>query len=259
MKKLMFIFFVLMQASIAQAQIPQGDPSAMMQQLFPGMEMGKLTGEVFELKEGKKSPLSGQEIALIVFQGEDELLKLHKATDTAGVFEFKNIFRDPQFHYVIGTFYQEKMYVYDRISLEKAQETKHVELQVGNGSPYLIEMPKEEEINEQEPQMDQAMPFNTSGEKADKSVRGLFREPHQKVSLALCMIVVLFCAYFYWGHGRKGVSKVALGNFDRKESNLMVLAWLRDEFKKGQLPEAVFKSQEEKLLARLKEFYISAQ
>lgn len=262
-----FSFSVSSYADIAPIPVTNTAPkeseksSSTMKELFPGMEMGKMTGEVYLLSNNKKQFLPNQEIALIVFQGEDEMLKLHKPTDDKGQFEFKNIFRDPKFHYIVGTFYKDKMYIYDRISLEKNQELHHVSLQVGEGSPFLLNVTPEAEKTQTKQGAstvtDQSMPFNMAeSTNASHSVKGFLQEPYQKVVLALSLVVILFSAYFYWGRGQKGVSSTPLGNFDQKESDLLVLSWLREEFKKNQLPEDVFKAQEAKMLERLKQYYV---
>lgn len=261
-KNLTFFLFLLHLSSSNFAfgqQPPMGDPAAVMQQMFPGIKMGQLVGQIFTYKDGVKTPVPKLEVALIAFQGEKELLKLHKPVSEKGEFTFKNIFRDPQFYYIIGTVYEGKMYVYDRISLAASQEEYEVELQVGPGSPYEMVMPDSVPENSQTPTAsDQSMPFVATNQTAPLSVKGFASQPHQKVSLLLVGIVFVFCGYFYWGWGKSGVSQVPLGNYGQKESDLMVLSWLREEYKKGQLPEDVFKVQEEKLLSKIKGYYTSA-
>lgn len=181
-------FLILVASLDVQAQPP---PS--MQEVFPGMEMGELRGKVWSVDvQGSKKNLSNFEVALVVFHNGEQVLALHKPTDAEGGFVFKNIFKDPSFEFAIGVLYENKPYVMEELHLEAHQDFLAVELQVGEGSPYLVS----QDIIDEETKTDLNMPPPSSTVKGSFSVRKIWGEPYQKTALFLSLGVVLLALYF---------------------------------------------------------------
>ncbi len=244
MKYRLFIFFILAVHFHVEAKSP---PS--MEQAFPGMEMGELRGTVWVSDtEGNKKPLSHSEVALVVFHKGEQVLALHKPSDANGEFVFKNIFKDPSFEFAIGVLYEDSPYVMEGLHLEPYQDFLAVDLQVGEGSPYLVP----QNIVQEELKTDLNMPPPSSTVKGSFSVSKAWGEPHQKMALFLSAMVVILALYF--GLKKKNHPSLVSQNSPR-ENDLAILSWLREERRKGSVPENVFKIQEEKILERLKKYY----
>ncbi|HSA60478.1 MAG TPA: hypothetical protein VLJ37_12435 [bacterium] len=195
----------------AQAQQPMGGmaegmpPMAQMPQ-FQGMQMGVFDGTLVEMKGGgKKAPVPGQTVAIVVFQNGQRVLMLNKKTDEQGRFQFKNIFMDPSFSYLIGTMWNGKLYEMTDLGLKEGEKERKIELSVGEGSPYWVTdvKPPQEEPAEAEaealPQgpsdlMRASSPPPASAEGAF-SVGSYWEYPYQKIALVLSGIVALAGLY----------------------------------------------------------------
>lgn len=184
----MLFVFILAASFNVQAQPP---PS--MQEVFPGMEMGELRGNVWTTDaRGTKKFLSNFEVALVVFHNGQQVLALHKPTDAEGAFTFKNIFKDPSFEFAIGVLYEDKPYVMEGLHLEPQQDFLKVDFPVGEGSPYLVS----QNIIDEETKTDLNMPPPSSTVKGSFSVKKIWGEPYQKTALFLSLGVVLLALYF---------------------------------------------------------------
>lgn len=140
MKKVLLLTTLFILFSVASfAQMPGGMPPGGMGGMMPGIDKsGRIDGTIFKLDpSGKKIPVPNQKITLVVMQGDQQILALEKISDDKGHFGFVNIFKDPTFGYAFGTFYEDNLYVHPRVSLNKDESVKTVELPVGENSPYL--------------------------------------------------------------------------------------------------------------------------
>lgn len=251
MKHLLFILIVVsVPVSYSLAQ-PMGTDVPHTQ----GIEMGEIEGTLFTLdKKGKKTPLSGNKVAIIVFRNGQRILMLDKTTDQKGVFTFKNIFKDPSYSYALGALFEDIPYLFSPIQLSEKEDKKVVSFQVGAGSPYKMEgMPDQG----QGPQRTESRPSNTvnfmappSGSvEPHRTVPSVLSHPYQRIALSLSILVLILAWYLYTSTRKKPVSNAG------KEKLLISLAQLRDFDKKGKIPKEDFEQQEKRLLGLLRKFY----
>lgn len=109
------------------------------------MDVGQLEGTL--TKNGR--PQAGKEIVIQVQQGGQTLLTLPKKTDEKGQFIFKNIFRDPQYSYILLTEDEGRVYHYGPVQLTGKQDTLKVAFAIApenavemNAAPMPPESPR---------------------------------------------------------------------------------------------------------------------
>lgn len=158
---------------------------------FPGMKTGVLTGQAYEMENGKKVPLANHSIAIMVFQNGERVLMLDKTTDAKGAFKFQNIFRHADFVYSLGILHDENLFVIPEIQLQENEESKAIDFQVGKGSPYLVDTK-----HTASQATDIAMPSGSGGI-TPFSVKG-WTHSHQKVALILSAFVLLLTGLIYF-------------------------------------------------------------
>lgn len=121
--KAMLTALLLFLASWAYAQgMPPGMAEAAGQPPHSKIEVGQLEGTL--TKDGK--PQAGKEIVIQVQQGGQTLLSLPKKTDEKGQFVFKNIFKDPQYSYLLLTEDDGKVYRHGPLQLGSKQNSLKV-------------------------------------------------------------------------------------------------------------------------------------
>jgi hypothetical protein len=120
MKKTIIIAvaWVLVMGVQAQAMPGMGAP-ADGQPPHSQVEVGRIEGTL--LKDGK--PQAGKDVVIQVEQGGQTLLTLPKKTDEKGQFVFKNIFKDPQYHYFLLAEDGGKVYRHGPLQLTGKQES----------------------------------------------------------------------------------------------------------------------------------------
>lgn len=140
------------------------------------MEVGQLEGTL--TKDGK--PQAAKEIVIQVMQGEQVLLTLPKKTDEKGQFVFKNIFKDPQYSYILLTEDDGKVYRHGPLQLTGKQNVLKVvfaikpEAAVDVGAQSLA------------PDNPRAMPHGKAPDQWQQQ---------QTVSIILAALVLAFMAY----------------------------------------------------------------
>ncbi len=80
-------------------------------------------------KDGQ--PLANHLVIIQVRQGGEQVLTLPKTTDAQGQFEFKNIFRDPQFAYTLFSESDGKVYKLPPLTPSAAREKYAVTFEIG--------------------------------------------------------------------------------------------------------------------------------
>lgn len=121
--KALLTALLLFLASWAHAQgMPTGMAEAAGQPPHTQMDVGQLEGTL--TKDGK--PQGGKEIVIQVQQGGQTLLTLPKKTDEKGQFVFKNIFKDPQYSYILLTEDGGKVYRHGPLQLSGKQNALKV-------------------------------------------------------------------------------------------------------------------------------------
>lgn len=217
----LLLFVLLLSVGGAQAQPPmegmaEGMPPMAQMPQFQGMEMGIFDGTLVETKgAGKKAPVPGHAVAIVIFQNGQRVLMLNKKTDEQGRFQFKNIFMDPSYSYLIGTMWNGKLYEMHDLKLKKGEKVRKIEFLIGEGSPHGaadVSPPLEEPV-EAAPQapvepapearppgpsdlMRAAAPAPGSAEGAF-SVGSYWEHPYQKIAIVLSGIVAL-AALYHW-------------------------------------------------------------
>lgn len=140
-------------------------------------------------KDGR--PLANHLVIIQVRQGGEQVLTLPKTTDAHGRFEFKNIFRDPQFAYTLFTESDGKVYKLPPLTPTAAQEKYSVTFAIG---PETLagELSASETLPANSPRM--AEPVKQAGE----------WQWHQLSAILLSCAVLVVLAY-QWGKfkGRK--------------------------------------------------------
>ncbi|OGQ07526.1 MAG: hypothetical protein A3G32_01220 [Deltaproteobacteria bacterium RIFCSPLOWO2_12_FULL_40_28] len=187
-------FGVKAQGQVGSTPIPGKD----MHSVMPGMEMGRLEGDLFAIDStGEKKFLPNHEVMIKVYRQNDELLSLNKHTDEKGHFIFKNIFKDPAFEYALGFYHEGQLFVINGLKLEKGKDAINVDFRVGEGSPYLV---PEEIINAQMEQQaaSQGMSGMPAGQAspAKKTASGSLKQSPQKV-VALFLFLVVLVVFLY--------------------------------------------------------------
>lgn len=103
------------------------------------MAKGQLVGEIFtEDGNGKRAPVGGQTLNLVVLQNGEPVLKLQKVSDKEGKFLFKNIFDDPAFEYAIEASYEGYVHLMLHLHLAPGADRIEAPFRVGEGSPYRV-------------------------------------------------------------------------------------------------------------------------
>lgn len=121
--KALLAVLIMLFASWAQAQgMPPIASDSAAQPPHSKMETGQLEGTL--TKDGK--PQAGREIVIQVQQGGQVLLTLPKKTDGKGQFIFKNIFKDPQYSYILLTEDDGKIYRHGPLQLTGKQDALKV-------------------------------------------------------------------------------------------------------------------------------------
>lgn len=118
---------VLSASASAQAAPPPGAPSPH-EATAPGRIVGRLTGE-------GQAPLPGHTVTLEILQGRTLILAIPKQTDERGRYEFKNIFRSPEFSYAVSAEHEGKTYRTPFVSLQARDQELTLDLATGNGAP----------------------------------------------------------------------------------------------------------------------------
>lgn len=137
-------------------------------------------------KDGKSLP--NHLVIIQVRQDGEQVLTLPKTTDAQGRFEFKNIFRDPQFAYTLFTESDGKVYKLPPLTPSAAQEKYSVTFAVG---PETLagELSASETLPANSPRM--AGPVKQAGE----------WQWHQLSAILLSCAVLIVLAY-QWGKFR---------------------------------------------------------
>lgn len=188
-KKYFFLSLLLLMPSFAlhaEQMPPQTSPHEM-----PGVaNTGEIAGVLFTQNEkGTKTPLTQQQVSLIVFNNNQQVLMLEKTTDQNGHFHFKNIFRDPAFSYGLGLSYNNDLFVYPRFQLDKNEAIKKIEFQVGTGSPYQRNL---ESMMKQRP-----------AATLDRDSFTNWQKFFQGFAILLLVLTVIFSAYFLGKRAKK--------------------------------------------------------
>ena len=198
------IVIALCFVSLLSLKVQAQQPPPHMDSVMPGVEKGILDGVLVVSDEGKKEkPIPNQAVVLMVFQNGERILMLNKETDAAGKFQFKNIFKDEQFEYALGTMVEEQPYLMSGIRMNKSQESLQVRFVVGKGSPYKIDRAASEHEHEE------ASPGSMQGMNAASNTRtpltaqSFWAKSYQKMAIILAGIVSLIVLAFIL---RKGFS-----------------------------------------------------
>ncbi len=172
----------------AASNMPAGR-APMMEALFKDVPRGVFKGRLL-LEEGKKI-LPDHPIAMVVFQGSQKLLMLDKTTDSKGLFEFKNIFKDASFSYALGVMHEGRIYLFTQPGLNKDEDVRTFDFEIGPKSPYLIpeELMNIEATNE-------GMPLTNAA--VDYTVSEAWGRQYQMVTWTLGGLVLLLALYFGW-------------------------------------------------------------
>lgn len=121
--KALMMLLVLFLASWAQAEsLSPGMAEAAGLPPHTKMEVGQMEGTL--TKDGK--PQAGKEVVIQVQQDGQIILTLPKKTDEKGQFVFKNIFKDPQYSYLLMTEDDGKTYRHGPLQLSGKQDTLKV-------------------------------------------------------------------------------------------------------------------------------------
>ncbi len=122
-------FLLLASSVLAQpAKMPHGTDVA----------TGIITGKL--LKDGK-TPLASHQVVLEILSGHKVVLTIPKPTDKDGGYQFKNIFKSPEFAYSVSTEFEGKAYRTEFISLGEKDSKKVVDLVVGAGAKESPSLP----------------------------------------------------------------------------------------------------------------------
>lgn len=178
-------------AGIANAEATQMPPHAM-----PDVPTGIVLGRLVLVDENqKKTPLPGANVGIMVFHRGERVLMLDKTSDDQGNFIFKNIFRDPDYAYSLGSIYQDVLYVFPRFSLAPDQSEHQVEFLVGPGSPHVLG--NVEEMLQAKNAKKTSNFREGAGEvvKASYTAGAFLGDEHQKVAVILSALVLLFAAF----------------------------------------------------------------
>lgn len=111
----------------ASAAPPQEEPSPH-EASAPGRIVGRLTGE-------GQAPLPQHTVTLEILRERTLILAIPKQTDANGRYEFKNIFRSPEFSYAVSAQHEGKTYRTPFVSLSTREEQRTLDLATGNGAP----------------------------------------------------------------------------------------------------------------------------
>lgn len=133
-----FLFFFCAGVALAQPVMGQQPGAPSDHSGMPNFgDTGVIEGELFTLDSaGKKTPVKQQEVAMLIFNNDQQVLMLKKTSDDQGKFTFKNIFKDPAYAYGFGTQNEDGLFIYPRVSLNAKESTKQIAFQVGENSPY---------------------------------------------------------------------------------------------------------------------------
>jgi len=211
MKNLMAFFFIVCVLTVnAGAVSAQTAPTPDKPHAINGMpNMGKtgvIEGTVFTLDDKEqKTPISGQEITMVVLNNGQQVLTLKKTTDAKGQFVYKNIFMDQAFAYGFGTVYEDNLYVFPHLSLGADEETKRIDFQIGSGSPYW----RDPQTMGQKPSGGMQAPANRDTMSAGNDTHNAhddesWAQPYRFLAIGLGVLVALVAAYFA---GKKSASR----------------------------------------------------
>lgn len=113
-------------------------------------ETGIITGV---LRSPSGEAIGGHQVSLNIFQMDQMVLKLPKKTDPSGKYQFRNIFPSTDFHYIIDTEYEGKLYSTKPASLSPKEKLIQLDLVIGNDSMVQSEAAGEMEHNHDEYQI----------------------------------------------------------------------------------------------------------
>lgn len=128
MKYALLSFYLLCSLTptfLAFAEIPKTETSP---HVSTTTEVGRIVGQV--LVNGK-TPLPNHTAVLEVLKEHSLILAIPKQTDAKGHYEFKNIFRSPDFAYAISSEYNGKTFRTDFVSLGNNENQRTLNLAVG--------------------------------------------------------------------------------------------------------------------------------
>lgn len=94
-------------------------------------ETGTITGV---LRSPDGGALGEYPVSLDIFHKDQMVLKIPKKTDPDGKYQFKNIFQSPDFHYIVNTEYEGKLYATKPVSLGPKESLLRLDLALGNES-----------------------------------------------------------------------------------------------------------------------------
>lgn len=101
----------------------------------PHKEVSKETGVIMGVLSSPNGEALGEHpVSLEVFHNRQPVLKIPKKTDSAGNYQFKNIFRSPDFHYIVSSEYEGKTYSTEPASLGNKESPLLLNLNLGKGS-----------------------------------------------------------------------------------------------------------------------------
>lgn len=176
--KALLTLLIMLVASWAHAQgMPPMNAEASGQTMpHSEMKVGQFEGTL--IKNGK--PQAGKEIVIQVKQGGQVLLTLPKKTDDKGQFVFKNIFKDPQYSYLLMTEDEGKLYRHGPLQLTEKQDSLKV--------TFTIKPENAADMNAEPmaPESPRAMPHDKAPDQWQQQ---------QTVSLVLAGLVLALVAY----------------------------------------------------------------
>ncbi len=143
---------------------------------------GIITGRL--LKDGK-AVLGGHQVVLEILSGHKVVLTIPKPTDNNGSYQFKNIFKTPEFAYSISTEFEGKIYRTDFISLGEKDSKKVVDLIVGAGAKDGPQLPP--------PMNEETMKEEGMGEHAHKAPKKF--TDYQLLAVILAIAAVGYAIY----------------------------------------------------------------
>ncbi len=145
---------------------------------------GIITGKL--LKDGKPA-LGGHQVVLEILNGHKVVLTIPKPTDNNGNYQFKNIFKSPEFAYSVSTEFEGKTYRTDFISLGEKDSKKVVDLIVGAGAKEGPALP---------PPMDEkTMMEGDPGDSEHTCSHGRKFSDYQLLAIALAIAAVGYAIY----------------------------------------------------------------
>ena len=166
--------------------------------MMAGFKIGTMTVHVFKIENGKKVPVKNQEVAIVAFQNDQQVLMLHKPTDDKGDVFFSRIIKDPSFRFALGVLDGETPYVIGGIQMAESEEHKDLDFQIGEGSPNALppDVAFHADMGGGSEGVGDGSLSETPVSQVKPELTAPKEAPYQKVALILCAFVVALAFIF---------------------------------------------------------------